>query len=219
MKLAPYVEKLNTSNKCKTFLGKNPDAFIVAGFFVLDFETGNNVHQIDYYVPSQKKVAAFTLDAEVKMQIMDLISAKKIPEKLSIETEVDLDALQGILEDEMKNRGFSEKINKIIAVLQMQGGKKIWNLNCILSGMEILRAHVEDRSKTVLKMEKILLTDIIKHIPAEAMGLPGVPEQKTREAREPTKEELKRELGKLNELEEKIEEQKEEIKREIGKKK
>jgi hypothetical protein len=218
LKIAPYVERLNKSDECKNLLEKNPDAFIVAGFFVLDFETGKNIHQIDYYLPKEKKVAAFTLDTDVKMQLMDLMNAKKIPEVLDIKTEIDLDALQGILEDEMKNRGFSEKINKIIAVLQMQDGKKIWNLNCILSGMEILRAHVEDESKSVLKMEKIPLTDIMKHLPSGAMGLQGAG-KKTGKGKDPSRKELENEMKKLNQIEEKIEEQKEEIKKEISKKK
>jgi len=55
MKIQPYVEKLNTSKEYEEFQKKYNDAFLVAGFFVLDFETGQNIHQIDYYIPSDKK--------------------------------------------------------------------------------------------------------------------------------------------------------------------
>src|SRR3989344_8986124 len=168
MKLAPYVNKLNDSTAFKDFQKSHKDAFMVAGFFVLDLETNNNINQIDYYVPSKKKVAAFTLDKRVTMQMLYLLNSKA-PEKLDIKTNIDLDQLYGILEDEMKNRNITENIKKIIAILQNIEGKKIWNLSCILSGMEILKAHVEDSSKSVLKMERTSMFDIMKKIPASEL--------------------------------------------------
>jgi hypothetical protein len=166
MKIQPYLTKLNSSSEYKDFTKKNSDAFMVAAFFVLDLESGKNQHVIDYYVPSKKKVVAFTLDNQITVQMMDLM-AKKAPEKLDLKTKIDLDALQGILEDEMKNRNITDEIKKIIAVVQMIDSKKIWNLNCMLSGMGILNAHVEDSSGTVLRMEKKSFMDIVRKLPAE----------------------------------------------------
>ena len=148
MKIQPYVSKLNTSSQYKDFAKKNNDAFMVAAFFVLDLENGKNSHVIDYYVPSKKKIAAFTLDNQITLQMMDLMT-KKVPEKLDLKTNIDLEALEGILEDEMKNRNVTDDIKKIIAVVQTIDGKKIWNLNCMLSGMGILNAHIEDESRSV----------------------------------------------------------------------
>ncbi len=219
MKIQPYVEKLNGSSECKNFLENNPDAYIVAGFFVLDFEGGKNIHQIDYYVPKEKKVAAFNLDGKVNVQMMKMLNAKKVPEKLEIKTKVDLDALQGILEDEMKNRGISEEIKKIIAVLQTVKGKKIWNLNCILSGMEILRAHVEDKSKSVLKMERVSLVDIMKHIPG-GRGL-QIPETSSLsgEEQEDKKEDVAEKIKKLEDLEKELKLEKGKLEAKSSKKK
>ena len=168
MKIKPYFDKLQRAKEYKEFMGSNPDNFMVAGFFVIDFETGQNIHQIDFYIPSKKNVAAFTLDKGVQMQIMKLLPSKKKPEKLDLNVNIDLEALSGIIKDEMHNRGISEDIKKIIAVLQTVDGKKIWNLNCVLTGMEILRSKIEDESKTILKIEKTSLMDIMKKIPAQA---------------------------------------------------
>ena len=143
MKIQPYVEKLTASPEYKDFKKRYSDAFLAAGFFVLDLEMGGNIHQIDYYIPSEKKFAAFTLDKGVNVQILDTIT-NKIPEKLDIKTKIDLEALPGILEDEMKNRNITEDIKKIIAVIQNIKGKKIWNINSVLSGMDILKAHIDD---------------------------------------------------------------------------
>jgi len=176
MKIGPYVERLHNSKEFKDFRGKNPDIFMVAGFFILDLESGNNVHQVDYYIPKEKKVAAFTLDHGVKVQTLELMNSK-VPEELDLSTKIDLDALKGILQDEMKNRSITEDIKKIIAVIQTINGKKIWNLNCVLSGMGILRAHIEDESKSVLKMEKASIMDYIRKMPgmAGAGAMPKMP--------------------------------------------
>ena len=190
MKIQPFIEKLNASKVYKEFKNKYEDAFLVAGFFVLDFETGQDIHQIDYYIPSERKVAAFSLSNEVGVQILETIN-EKIPEELDIKTNTDLDAIRGILEDEMKNRNMTEEIRKIIAVIQNIEGKKIWILNCVLSGMEILKSHVEDDTQTVLKMEKASVLELIKKIPGNAM-----PQSQS----EPTQDDIEKQIAELDKL-------------------
>ena len=220
MKIKPYVEKLNSSKEFKEFMQKYPNSFMVAGFLVLDLEMGKNIHQIDYYIPSEKKFAAFTLDSKVQLQLLNSIN-EKVPEKLDMATNTDLDALYGIIEDEMKNRSMTSEVKKIIAVLQNIKGKKIWSLNCLLSGMEILKAHVEDSSKTVLKMEKNSLIDLMKRIPgAQGLGLQSG-EQKQKNGEESEKgekvtlsdDEMKVELKKLEQLEKAIAKEKDQLKK------
>lgn len=171
MKIKPYINKLNDSSEFKSFQKTHNDSFLVAGFFVLDLESGKNIHQIDYYVPSKKKIAAFNLDQKVTMQMLDLLNSK-VPEKLDLKTNLDLDQLYGVLEDEMKNRSITADIKKIIAILQNIEGKKIWNLSCVLSGMGLLNAHVEDSTKSVLKMEKRSLMDMIRKINPADLKMP-----------------------------------------------
>lgn len=209
MKIQPYVSKLEKSREYKEFIGQYPDSFLVAGFFVLDLEEGKNVHQVDFYVPSQKKIAAFALDGEVSVKLLEMMNSKKKPEKLNLKTKIDLEALPGILMDEMRNRGMSEEIKKVIAVIQNIDGKKIWNLNCVLSGMEILKSHIEDDSKTVLKIEKTSILDIMKKLPAaNAANIMKAPE---------TKEDVEEEIKKLDKVAQEIEKAKEKLKLESKK--
>lgn len=193
MKIAPYIQKLENSQAYKKFRKDYMDAFPVAGFFVLDYEAGSNIHQIDYYVPSKKKVAAFNLDGNVEVRLLDMMHPDKKPEKLDIKTKIDLDALKGILEDEMKNRNITESVKKCVAVIQMIDGKKLWILNCILSGMEILKAHIEDESKTVLKMEKANMLDYIKKIPMQQLATQKL-----------SKEDLQKQIEQLDKLKEQL---------------
>lgn len=203
MKIQPYVQKLENSPVYKDFQGKNKDAFLVAGFFVIDFESGNNIHQIDFFVPSKKKFAAFTLDNKVMMQLFDTID-KRMPEVLDMKVNIDLEALQGILQDEMKNRGITGEIKKMIAVVQNIKGKKIWNVNCVLSGMDILRAHIEDESETVLRLEKASIMNYVKKLP----GLGGKPAQAPKES---TKEEIEEKIKQLDKIKEALKQEEVEI--------
>jgi len=218
MKIKPYVDKLNSSQKYKDFQKQHEDAFMMAGFFILDMESGKNLHQIDFYIPSEKKIAAFTLDGGITMQMLDMMNSRLVPEKLDIQTKVDLDALHGILEDEMKNRSMTEEIKKIIAILQTVKGKKVWNLNCILSGMEILKAHIDDESQTVLRMEKASIMDYVKKMPANFPGLKdageGLPKGENKGASE---DELKDKIKTLDKLEEEIEAEKKTTEEELEK--
>ena len=197
MKIQPYVQKLESSQIYKKFRKDNTESFLVAGFFVLDYESGVNMHQIDYYVPSKKQVAAFNLDGEVEVRLLDMMSKEKVPEKLDLKTKVDLDALKGILEDEMKNRNITESIKKCVAVIQVIDGKKLWILNCVLSGMEILKAHVDDNSRTVLKMERDSMMNYIKKMPT-LQAQQGQQQQKL------SKEQLQKQIEQLDKLKEQL---------------
>ena len=198
MKIQPYVQKLESSQIYKKFRKDNNESFLVAGFFILDYESGVNMHQIDYYVPSKKQVAAFNLDGEVEVRLLDMMSKEKVPEKLDLKTKVDLDAIKGILEDEMKNRNITESIKKCVAVIQVVDGKKLWVLNCVLSGMEILKAHVDDNSRTVLKMERASMLDYIKKMPGIGTQNQQGQQQKT------SKEQLQKQIEQLDKLKEQL---------------
>ncbi len=204
MKIQPYIEKLEVSPEYKEFKQKYHDSFLVAGFFILDYETGQNMHQIDYYIPSEKKVAAFTLAEQIAVQILELMD-ERVPEQLDERTNIDLDALKGIIEDEMKNRSITEEIKKMIAVVQRVQGKVIWNVNCILSGMELLKSHVDDLSETVLKMERSSVMDYLKKIPAQG-SMPA------KAAKAITPEDIDKEIEKLDKLKEMLNKEKENLK-------
>ncbi|HRZ85491.1 MAG TPA: hypothetical protein P5277_01800 [Candidatus Paceibacterota bacterium] len=163
MKIQPYISKLNKSPKFKRFIEENPKSYFAAGFFVLDFEKGNNIHQIDYYIPTKKKMGTFALDKGVIVKESEL-SNQTIPKKIQGKIKLDLDNLKGIVEDEMKNNTVTAKVNKIIAVIQNIENKLVWNLNCLTNDMGIIKIHIDDDTHSVLKFEKINLFDIIRKV-------------------------------------------------------
>ncbi len=163
MKIQPYFEKLNESKKFQNFKSKNPKAFFSAGFFVLDFVEKKNLHQLDYYLPEEKKMTTFMLDGNVEMKKSE-ISGKGTPKEIQGDIKLDLDILKGIVEDEMKNHTITHKLHKIVAIIQNLNGKLIWNLNCITSDMGIIKVHIDDATHSVLKFEPLNLFDIVKKL-------------------------------------------------------
>ena len=163
MKFSHYLERVSTSKQFKKFQKENKKAYLCAGFFVFDFEEGKDVHQVDYFMPKNKKIAAFLLDDKLSYKVAESLTGNT-PEEIKGDTKMDLDKLKGIVEDEMKNHTITEGIIKMIAILQCNGGKKIWNLNCILNGMALLRVHVDDASGDILKFEKASFLDFVRKL-------------------------------------------------------
>ncbi len=162
MKIQPYIEKLNKSNEFKNFKAKNPDSYFSAGFFVLDFINKKNMHQIDYFIPEKNKIQTFILDDNKIISKESEVINKKIPKKIESNINLDLDILKGLVEDEMKNRTITNKIQKIIAIIENVNGKLIWNLNCIANDMGVMKVHIDDKDHSILEFEKINLFDIMR---------------------------------------------------------
>ncbi len=163
MRFSHYLERVSSSQEFKKFNKENKQAYLCAGFFVFDFEEGKDIHQVDYFLPKQKKIAAFLLDKNLSYKIANAMNTTK-PEEIKGEIKMDLDKLKGIVEDEMKNHTITEGIMKMIAILQSNDGKKVWNLNCILSGMALLKVHVDDATGNILKFEKASFLDFVRKI-------------------------------------------------------
>lgn len=165
MKFEHYLKRVEESPEFKQFQEEHKKAFLTAGFFVLDFESGKHMHQLDYFIPGSKKIATFVLDEGVKMNISEMKFKGKVPGKLDEKAKIDLDALQGIVHDEMLNRTVTQQVKKIIAVLMNEDGKKVWKLNCITGDLGIIKVNVDDSSSGILEFEKASLFDMMKIIP------------------------------------------------------
>jgi len=164
MRFSHYTKRVEESKEFKVFAKKHPKSYLCAGFFVMDFEQGKDSHQIDFMMPNGK-VATFNLDDGVKMKISELpTKLKKKLGELEKESHLDTDVLKGIVQDEMKNKMVTEEIKKIIAVFQILDGEMVWNLNCIVGGMNVLQVHIADKDGNILKFEKHSLLDFIKKI-------------------------------------------------------
>lgn len=78
MKFEHYLKRVEESPEFKKFREEHKKAFLCAGFFVIDFEQGKHMHQIDFCIPKSKKIATFTLDEGIKFNLSPLMKGKKL---------------------------------------------------------------------------------------------------------------------------------------------
>lgn len=165
MNFSSTLEQIEDSKEFKEFKKKNEDAYLCAGFFVLDFEQKTFQQQLDYSLKSGK-IFTFSLDEnKVQVKEAETIEGKqqKLPE-LSKEVKVDLEEAGKIVKKEMEKEGIQNRINKIIAILQKHEEKQIWNLTCMMEGFSILQVHINTETRDILKFEKRSLFEFVKRV-------------------------------------------------------
>ncbi|MFH1500842.1 MAG: hypothetical protein ABIE22_02750 [archaeon] len=163
MKFDHYLNRALGSKEFKKFQKANEKAYLCAGFFVLDFESGKDMHQIDFYIPANKKIATFNLQEGVQCKVTDG-TVKKKPKVLEGDIKTDLEQLKGIVTDVMHNHNVTQEVKKIIAVIQNIEGKNTWVLNCITDGLGLVKVNIDDADESLLKFEKANLMDFIKRV-------------------------------------------------------
>lgn len=151
--------KLKKSKEFKDFKKQNPKSYLCAGFFVLDFETQQNIQQIDFQ--TDEKIAAFSVNDTISMKMEETADKKKVP-TIKPEIKIDLDDVQETAKKEIEKNKISSKLNKIIAILQMHDEKQIWNVTCIFATLVMLRLHIDAFTGKILKSEKSSLFDFVQ---------------------------------------------------------
>jgi len=161
MNFTSTLEKIEKSKTFKNFKEKNKTAKLCAGFFVL----GKGPQQQLDYCLEDSRIFTFILNevGEVIVKEAEVMKKQSLP-AIEKNIKVDLEDAQEILKEQIKEKKIPNKLNKIIAVLQKNENKQIWNLNCVLSGMEILRVHIDTESGDVLKFEKKSMFEFIKKV-------------------------------------------------------
>jgi len=175
MKPSHYIEKVKKSNAHKLLMEEDPKAYLCSIFFLRDFDEGNNETQVDFYSPLKKHIVSFKIDKKIEKvenkHAKTLTNKKFIPQPLPENIKMDVDEMKSTLLDEMHNRDMTYEIEKVLAFLNMTDGEAVWNCTGFLKGLGLVQAHIEDKSASVLFMEKKSLFDLIKF----AGGAPGMP--------------------------------------------
>lgn len=178
MKPSHYIKKVKESEAYKLLMEEDPNTYLCSVFFLRDFDEGNNETQVDFYSPAKRHIISFKVDKKVEKTVnkkVQTITHKKfIPQKLQENIKMDVDEMKSTLLDEMHNRDMTYEIEKVLVFLNMTDGRAVWNCTGFLKGLGLVQAHVEDKSQSVLFMEKKSLFDLIK-FPGGAPSLPGMP--------------------------------------------
>ena len=169
MKTTAYIKKVKDSQDFKDFMKEDPKAFLCSLFFTRDFVGKKDETQVDFYSPKVKKIVSFKIGDKGAVERSPIpkktetLTHKKFPPKPFADViKMDIDVMEPTLTDEMHNRGMTYSIEKILAFVNVTDGEVIWNCTAFLKGLGLLMAHVEDKTGTVLFMEKKSFFDIIR---------------------------------------------------------
>ena len=177
MKPSHYIEKVKKSAPYKLMMEEDPKAYLCSVFFLRDFDEGNNETQVDFYSPMRKNIFSFKVDKKVEKvenkHAKTLTNKKLVPQPLPENVKMDIDEMKSTILDEMHNRDMTYEIEKVLAFLNMTDGAAVWNCTGFLKGLGLVQAHVEDKSASVLFMEKKSLFDLIK-FSGGAPSMPGM---------------------------------------------
>ncbi|MBT4166261.1 hypothetical protein HOE04_04455 [archaeon] len=165
MSFTTLLQKVQESETFQNFKQQNPDAQLVAGFFILDFLSNDNKETLDY--KTKDDIFTFTLkDNKIKINKDKLIDDPTRPQLTEIQQQIKIDTteLKNLVGLKALDNGISAKLNKIIAVLQTYNQKQIWNLTCMLENLIILNIHIDSNTGEITKFERKSMMDMIKKV-------------------------------------------------------
>ncbi|MDO8516573.1 MAG: hypothetical protein Q7S33_00450 [Nanoarchaeota archaeon] len=136
------------------FIKENPDAFLAAGFFVLDLENNYNKYQLDFFIPQLNKIAIAEYPfKEIKIQEDEITEAQILNENPLVDLD---DLIDEINKLKIKN-DYDKKTNKIIAILK----DNFWSLTCMSITFDILKIRINSLTGECEKFEKANLMNFI----------------------------------------------------------
>ncbi len=160
MKIRDMHDYIKNTKQFQEFINGSPDACFGAGFFIIDFQNPNaNEEQLDYYIPSTKRIASFKLSGEFK--ISEQLVEKPLDEIDINEVKLSIDDIIEIVKAEMNKREIAVGMQKIIAVLQKINLEVIWSISAILTSSDFAKIRIRDIDASVAKFEKINLMSLI----------------------------------------------------------
>jgi len=164
MNIQFFIEKLKGSEEFKKFKKENPKSYLTSCFITLDIEGKGktNEYHLDFFVPidegSDKKFGdwwSFKLEDGVKLIPLNKAGVNEVdekyipdfvkhPPKLGGKSSLEFSEIETIIESEMRDKDFNNKIQKILMVLQEIDGKEIYTCTVFISGFGLLKVVIED---------------------------------------------------------------------------
>jgi hypothetical protein len=160
------IEKLTESKEFQNFKKEFPDSYLCGGFFAIDRENiknPDNKNQLDYYVPSTKKVYSFKIDGKIE-KIEQETKDPRIPEKTKDNHSFDFDEIQEIIEEEMKVKSINNTIKKLILSFQSLNKKDYLIGTIFLNNLALLKVQFNLKDMKVEELEKKTLFDFLKKV-------------------------------------------------------
>ena len=157
-------EKLKKSEIFQKFKSEYPDTFFCAGFFILNFKSNVFDYSLDYR--NDKQIFSFKIplgeSKNIIMETSDIFEKQTPIQEINCDVQVDIEDLREIVEENLIKNNIKNKLEELIAVLQIIEGSKVWNLTCMCEGFTIISCQIHSETAGVLKFDKRNLLDFVK---------------------------------------------------------
>lgn len=168
MQLKELLKELKSSKSFQDFQSKNQDAYFTTAFLILNTTSPEeNQIQLDFFLPVQNQIAAFTHPFNQQPQIhSDIITVKngqttgkKIENMQKQSTKINLDIcdLENKTKQAIQENNSPINPTKIIAILS----NDIWNLTCMDNALSIIRLKIKTQTQEVIEFNKGGLMDFM----------------------------------------------------------
>lgn len=154
MKVKDLLEELYEKECYKKFIDENPSAFFAAAFFIIDLKQKTETIQLDFFLPEQKKIAGFEYPF-VEAKIFD--EEMKSMESQTTDVKIDIDDLEPVCKEIIKNNDSLIIPTKIIAILK----DNQWNLTCMDDMLGIVRIKINAINGEQIDFNKGSLMDFM----------------------------------------------------------
>lgn len=147
MKTKDLIEELEETKEYNLFKEQNPDTFFAAAFLILDLKNKTEQIQLDYFLPKQNNIAAFShpfTEPKIHDDVISVQKGQTVPAKIkpmtkqTTEIKIDIDDLEPKCKELIKENNSSIAPTKIIAILK----DDIWNLTCMDDMLGIVRVKI-----------------------------------------------------------------------------
>ena len=155
--------KVKKSEEFRKFEKEHSEAFLYAGFFVINELNQFEQRQLDFYT-GHGKVMTFAVTQDEKgnesIVMKEEVTAKDTDvAPLDHSVGIDLEQVQEIIKKECEKEGMP--VNKIIAILQKLNGNQVWNVTTLLPSLFMLRITIGMNGK-ILERKNGSVFDIMQ---------------------------------------------------------
>lgn len=163
MNIQDFIIDLEGSLEFQEYKKKYPKSYLCSAFFIIDLEGTENKYHLDFYAPEDESMVSFQMEDTVKQIPVERIN-NDIPKKLIAKSELNFYDIEQLIKKEMEKQKIKNKLQKIIIVLQNYEENDFFICTGFLSGLGLLKIHIDSKQKKIILFEKKSFFDMFKKI-------------------------------------------------------
>lgn len=159
------LEKLYASEEWENFIKEFSDAHPTSAFFSLDkLGKEGDKYNIDFFVPSVKKLFSFQLNDGVHLVPMEILDSSQDFKKIGANYEIDFDEVEKMILSRMGEENITNKIERLLLVVSHFEGKDFIFGTVFISGLGLLKVNIDISENKITDFKKMSFWDIMKPI-------------------------------------------------------